>query len=307
MQVDSAAPPHLPVAARVGDGRRGRCWRREEQPHDRLEEGLEKGRRFPCEVGVDRPRAERGHRSAHFPVRVQSARQLLGKSAHVQLARPVVFQSVLQAVVVEGAEAAEVDRGGGAVLLGHHEDDSGGFPGSGGRPDRAIGQKPVYQEPIGQEMHGEHQLVALYGPSCGPRHDAGVQNGDVEPDAVPTEPVAEGMHGPEIREIHPQHRDPVGAGEPLDVFAGIRMAAAARHEDVSAATGQVDRDSLPQPAVGSGDHADLAVDADALRYGTQRFSLREAVGDRAGYRAEDGVAFRGRHRVTSCGIRYSRR
>ena len=92
------------------------------------------------------------------------------------------------------------------------------------------------------------------------------------------------MYRVQIRKIDPEHFDPVAAGCAPDLLAGLGMAAAAGHEDVAAAFRKVNGHRLPQSAVGPGDQADLAVDADTLRHRSDRFLLRPAIDDSSGYR-----------------------
>ena len=67
---------------------------------------------------------------------------------------------------------------------------------------------------------------------------------------------------------------------------GLRMAAAASHDDVSAAPREIDGDRLSQTPVGSGHEAYPAVDADA---GWHRFE-RRCSAERVPYCRDDRVA-----------------
>ena len=140
-------------------------------------------------------------------------------------------------------------------------------------------------------MHREHHLVSLWRPPCGARHQAGVQQGDVDADAAFGQAVAEALHGCEIREIHlPQlHRG--GARQPRNLAADFRMSRPAGQDHVAAAPRQVHRRGLAQPTARSRHEAGPAVDAHALRNRVHRRDLRLPEIPHPGHdRARDAAA-----------------
>ena len=72
-----------------------------------------------------------------------------------------MLETVLQAIVGKGAEIVEVDGTRRSVRFGGDEYDSGPVFGVCGGLNQAIVQQPVDQHPVGQKVHGEHQLVTL--------------------------------------------------------------------------------------------------------------------------------------------------
>ena len=155
--------------------------------------------------------------------------------------------------------------------------------GAGGRLNHAIGQKPINQDSIGQKVHREHQFVPLRRLAGTSGHQAGIEHGDIQPPTPVLERIAKLVHRFHVCEINLEHFHVVGAGQAFDLFACIRMAAPASHEDAPPALRQVDGHRLSQPAVGPGDQADLAVDADTFRHRGDRFPLRQAIDNCSGY------------------------
>ena len=115
--------------------------------------------------------------------------------------------------------------------------------------NHAIPQQTVQQHELGEEIYGEHQLEAVLIETRRHRHDAGVEDRRIESDVSVAEPIAKRVDRIEVAEVDLNHFDVGVAARGLDVFARLRDAASARHDDVSAALRETNRDALSKAAI----------------------------------------------------------